>query len=56
MERLSLLEILSRSEIPYTICDNCFLSNEGALVAKINDLNFWKTTYIDKDFTELQYA
>ena len=24
-----------------------------ALVAQINDLHFWKTTYIYKDFTEL---
>ena len=27
--------------------------NEGALVAQINDLQFWKTTYIYKDLTEV---
>ena len=38
-----------------TICDLwlLFLSNEGALVTQINDLPFWKTTYIYKDLTEL---
>ena len=33
-----------------------FLSNEDALVAQINDLHFWKKTYIYKDLTELHYA
>ena len=33
-----------------------FLSNEGTLVAQINDLHFWKTAYIYKDVTVLHYA
>ena len=43
--RLSLLEILSRVETSSALCER-----------KINDLHFWKTTYINKDLMELHYA
>ena len=43
------LEILSRSEILYAICDYCSCRTK-------KHLHFWKTTYIYKDLTELQYA
>ena len=51
--RLSLLEILSRFEVPYALYDNYSSGTKvRALVAKINDLHSWKTTYIYKDLTE----
>ena len=50
MLRLSLLKILSRSEIPYAICDYCSCRTKVHWL-QINC--FTKTTYIYKDLTEL---
>ena len=40
--RRSLLEVLSRVEIPFAICDKCSCRTKGALVAQKKDIHFGK--------------
>ena len=51
--RLSLFEILSRSEIPYALCDNCSRRTNVQWLHK-KWASLFETTYIYKDLTELR--
>ena len=44
----SLPEILSRSEIPFAICDKCSCRTKRALIAQINDIHFGKQRILSK--------
>ena len=46
--RHSLLEVLSRVEIQFAICDKYSCRKKGALVAQINDLHFGKQRILAK--------
>ena len=43
--RRSLLEVLSRVEIPFAICDKYSCRMEGALVAQIKDIHYENNVY-----------